>query len=498
MATKIRTSSGGSGPDRPPRPRRRRGRAVGNVRGRGFMAAVGVAGLLLAGVTFYIGYEAAVSVPGRGYYTLHAQFDDANNLSNHYEVRLSGVRAGQILNPHVKDGKAVVDLKLDDKFGPLPVDSQLQVRLRSAVGVRYLEIFPGTSKQMLPEGGTIRSSQVRDSVALDEVLGTFDTQTRARTALLLRELGGGVAGRGHDLNDAIGSAPKLLSGLRTTANAITDRPGQQLSGFIRSGAQTAKGFDDAAQDIVSGFAPETKALRTFTDSADDVQGTLKQARPTLASLQGTLPNVNRLAAEVTRLAHTGRPAFRAAPPALRRTNALLSDAQKPLDDLRDTLGVADRAVDPTLSLLGKVKPVLPTVDDTLNSLEPVLAQLGPRSCEISNAAIGWGQYLGIGDATNNFIRFQLLVARPEETGGQAGKGSDALNNLYDHFVNMDPYYGPCTNQGSEGATGRQRPIPERTLMAGVKPYNRTDNLPYETNPNVVADPSVVGNAFGGK
>jgi phospholipid/cholesterol/gamma-HCH transport system substrate-binding protein len=479
-----------------PRPPRRRGRAVGNVRGRGFMAAIGVAGLLLAGVTFYIGYEAAVTVPGRGYYNLHAQFDDANNLANHYEVRLSGVRAGQILNPRVRDGKATVDLKLDDRFRPLPADSKLQVRLRSAVGVRYLEILPGHSKRMLPEGGTIPSTQVKDSVALDEVLGTFDTETRARTSMLLRELGGGVAGRGHDLNDAIGDAPRLLSGLRGTANAITDRPGDQLSGLIRHGAQTAKGFDDAAQDIVAGFRPETQALKVFTDARDDVQGTLGQARPTLASLRSTLPNVDRLVTEVGRLARTGRPAFRAAPSALKRTNALLTDAQRPLDDLEDTLDVADRAVAPTLSLLGKVKPSLPEIDGALDALYPQLTNLGPRACEISNAAIGWGQYLGIGDSQNNFIRFQLLAVRPELTGGQAGKGSDALNNLYDRFVNVDPYYGPCTNQGSEGATGKQRPIPERTLMAGVKPFNRTTNLPYETDPNVVADPSVVD--FGGK
>ncbi|MCW3014692.1 MAG: Long-chain-fatty-acid--CoA ligase [Solirubrobacterales bacterium] len=475
----------------PPTTGRRRGRAVGNQRGRAFMASIGVLGLVLAAITFYVGYQAAESVPGRGYYDLRAQFDDANNLANHYEVRLSGVRAGQILNPHVENGKAVVDLKLDDRFKPLPADSQLQVRLRSAVGVRYLEIIPGKSNKMLADGDMIPSAQVRDSVALDEVLGTFDTKTRAQTSRLLRELGTGVAGRGTDLNDTIRDTPGLLRGLRGVSNAITARPGDQLSAFIRNGAKTAGAFDDASKDIVAGLKPETQALKVFTDAGDGVQGTLSEGNQTLASVRSTLPHVNRLVSEVGDLARRGRPALRVAPDALRRTTRLLDDAQQPLDDLKATLDLADDAVDPVLGLLGKVKPVLPSIDTTLSALYPQLTNLGPRACEISNAAIGWGHYLGIGNSETNFIRFQLLAVRPEQTAGQAGKGSAALNDLYDKFVNSDPYYGPCTNGGTEGATGKQRPVTARVVNAGIKPFNRTDNLPYETDPNIVASPSQI-------
>ncbi|XAY07644.1 hypothetical protein DSM112329_04532 [Paraconexibacter sp. AEG42_29] len=459
------------------------------------MAAVGVSGLILAAITFYIGYQAAVSVPGRGYYNIKAEFEDANNLSNHYEVRLSGVRAGQILEPRVENGKAVVDLKLDDKFKPLPVDSTLQVRLRSAVGVRYLEIFPGTSTQMLQEGDTIKSSAVKDSVALDEVLGTFDTQTRAKTSTLLRELGDGTASRGNDLNETFRDTPRLLAGLRGVSNAITSRPGDQMSGFIRNGAQVAKGFDDAANDIVAGFRPQTQALKIFTDAKPDVQGTLAQARPTLASLRSTLPQVDRLVGETATLARTARPAFRAAPSALRRTNTLLVNAQEPLTDVKDTLQLANDAVNPTLGLLNKVRPALPAVDSFLGNIDPQLQVLSPRACELTNGVLSWGQYLGIGDAaSNNFIRFQLLAVRPEQTGGQAGKGSEALNNLYDNFVNASPYYGPCQNQ--VGASGMQPPLPERNLMAGVKPFSKT-NIPWETDPNIRADPARDVN-FGGK
>lgn len=466
------------------------GRPVGHQRGRVFTAAVGITGLLLAALTFYVGYQAAYTVPGRGYYNLKAEFTDANNLANHYEVRLGGVRAGQILDPRVEDGKAVVDLRLEDQFKPLPVDSKLQVRLRSAVGVRYLEIIPGKSSTMLQEGEKIPTSQVLDSVALDEVLGTFDADTRASTSTLLRELGNGVNSRGTDLNEAVRDTPRLLGGLKDVSSAITSRPGRQMSGFIRNGNAVAGAFDDARNDLVAGFEPQRQALRAFTETPEGVQGTLVEGASALGSLRSTLPNVNRLVSEVGGLARNARPALDPAPAALRATTTLLDDATQPLGDLKDTLQLADDAVSPVLGVLDKVRPVLPTLDTTLSSLMPQLTNLGPRACEISNAAIGWAHYLGIGSNETNFIRFHLLAVRPEQTVGQ-GKGSDSLNNLYDRFVNVDPYFGPCTNKGTEGATGKQRPVTARIVNAGVKPFNRTDNLPYETDPDIVASPSQI-------
>lgn len=463
--------------------KRQFGRPVGQTRGRAFMATIGVTGLVLAAITFYIGYEAAYSVPGRGYYNLKAEFKDANNLANHYEIRMSGVRAGQVLNPHAEGTTAVVDLKLDDRFKPLPVDSKVRVRLRSAVGVRYLEIIRGTSSQMLPEGGTIPTSSVEPSVALDEVLGTFDTKTRAATSQLIQALGNGLNGRGTDLNGVIEGTPKLLTNLSGVSNAITDRPDEQLGGFIRSGTKAVKGFDDARFDIVGGFKPQKQALKIFNDNEQEFQSTLTEAGPALSTLRAQLPSIDRLVSETADFAREARPAFAAAPSSLRKTTKLLDNGQKPLRDLDDTLDLTKRAVSPTLGLLNNVRPVLPTIDNTLTALAPQLSYLAPRACEIGNSIVGWGTFLNIGDEFSSSIRFHLEATRPEVLGGQA-KGV-----LNDNLINRDPYTGPCTNGGSEGARGPQAPLPGRALNAGIKPFNRTDNLPYETDPNIRSDVS---------
>lgn len=460
--------------------KRQFGRPVGQQRGRAFMASIGVAGLLLAALTFYIGYEAAYSVPGRGYYNLHAKFKDANNLANHYEVRMGGVRVGQVLNPHAEHGVAVVDLKLSDQYKPIPSDSKLEVRLRSAVGVRYLEIIPGKSKVGLAEGATIPATQVRPSVALDDVLGTFDAKTRAATSTLLQELGNGVDGRGTDLNGVIRDTPRLLTGLRGVSSAITSRPGDQFSSFIHNAAAAAKGFDDARFDIVNGFRPQRQALQVFTDQKAGVQGTLDEAGPTLATARAQLPNIDRFVSETADFATRARPLLAAAPSSLQRTTTLLKTSAQGLKDTRATLDLARRAVDPTLGLLRTVRPALPTTDTFLAELNPQLQVVSPRYCDVGNTILSWGQYLNNGNDSGTAIRFNFSAARPEVLGGQGpGLANDAL-------IHRGAYTAPCNKATNQGSHGLQAPLPGKIVNAGARPFNDSTNPPYETDPNVVS------------
>jgi virulence factor Mce-like protein len=440
------------------------GRPVGKQRSRFFMVTVGLLGLLLAAVTFYVGYQAAYSVPGRGYYTLHAQFANAQNLANHYEIRMSGVRVGQVLNPRVQDGKAVVDMRLDDKYKPLRSDSKLRIRLRSAVGVRYLEIVPGKSGTPLRDGASIPASQTSTPVALDEVLGTFDQRTRARTRELLSGLGSGTASRGPDVNEALAMAPGFLEHLSSVSAAITDR-GDAMGRLISAGDGAAGAFDPVRDDIAAGFEPERRALAPFSDRRDELQATLTAAPPALDEVRGGLPPVGRLVDAVGGFARAGQPTLDEAPGALRSTVALLRDAKAPLGDARDTLELAQRAVPPTLDLLGKVRPVLPSVDRALSDVVPTLDYLAPRACELSSFSTGWAEYLKWGDSYNNFIRFILQAARPTQPVGQThdvtkipqAGGGDA----YDRFIHSSPYPPPC--KGNVGSTGFDRPTEAESI-----------------------------------
>jgi virulence factor Mce-like protein len=435
--------------------------AVGKPRTKAFLLAVSIAGLLAAVISAFVGYNAAQTVPGRSYYNLKAEFVHAENLANHYEVRLGGLRAGQMLKPRVHNGKALIDLRLSSQFKPLLSDTKVRIRLRSAVGVRYVEIVPGTKGSPLKDGATIPSSQTARPVALDQVLGTFDPKTRGRAQELLRQLGGGAAGTGQQVNQAVQTAPRFMSGLRKVSDAITDRPGA-MRGFIRSGQAAADTFAPVRQLIADGFEPEADAARAFGDRAGSVRDTLEAAPPALAQLRSGLPAVTRLVAQVDGLAREGRPALAAAPGALRETSRLLINARPSLDRADRTLDLAQRAVDPSLRLLKRLHPLLPSLDTAFESLLPNVKSVGDHACDISNAFTGWAYSMAWGDDYAGGIRF-FVSTHADQVAGQV-----APNVL----AKTSPYPGPCVGTVGQEA-GPERP----TLEAYLKSLGYTGRKP---------------------
>src|SRR5438874_1712439 len=160
-------------------------REVSQQRGKLFMLGVGLTGIGVAVLLAWIGYNAPNSIPGRKYYTVKAELNQADNLTSHYQVRVAGRLVGQILNPRVEGDKAVVDLQLEDSMRPLLSDTTIRVRPRSPIGVRFLELRPGTHGTPIPEGGTLPASHASAARPLDEALSTLDAPTRARTKELL-------------------------------------------------------------------------------------------------------------------------------------------------------------------------------------------------------------------------------------------------------------------------------------------------------------------------
>lgn len=413
-------------------------RPAAQQRGRGFMIALGLLGIVTSLAFVAIGFNAPNNIPGRGYYNLQAEFADADNIAPHAQVRLGGKIVGQVLDPRVEDGKAIVDLQIDPRYRPLKSDSIVEVRPRSAVGVRYVDIQSGRSGAPLAEGERIPVRQTRATRALDEVLGTFDPQTRIKTQQFLREFGRGFAGRGEDLNDTIGAAPDVLRGTDEVLGAVARRT-DAAGNLVRGAAVAATAADPVREQIRLGFAPEAKALRPFTDSGKALQSALDKSPATVSTLSSRLPTVNGLAAELEGLATRARPVLRSGPGALTQTAALLREARPGLIDADTTLKRADAAVVPTLRLLDSVRPVLPQLEGTLDNAKPVVERLGRYGCDFINWGRRWTEALGYGNSQGGYLRFNVVTPMPDAVTGLEGPAAQ----LSSVAVNRSPYPGPC-------------------------------------------------------
>ena len=135
-------------------------------------------------------------------YRISVEVPNANTLVTGNEVRIGGVRVGQVRRSagrRADDGavNAKVDLELDRDIEPLPDDSTVIVRSRSALGLKYLEITPGDLQPGLPEGGILPLSAAHpEPVEIDQLFNTFDQPTRNAIQVNLQEFGDALAGRG--------------------------------------------------------------------------------------------------------------------------------------------------------------------------------------------------------------------------------------------------------------------------------------------------------------
>ena len=74
-------------------------------------------------------------------------------------------------------------MKLEKQVDPLPVDSTMIIRPRSALGLKYIEITPGESDEGFAAGDTIPAAQATpEPVEIDEVFNTFDVKARRGVA----------------------------------------------------------------------------------------------------------------------------------------------------------------------------------------------------------------------------------------------------------------------------------------------------------------------------
>src|SRR4051812_30270997 len=213
---------------------------------------VGALTVLIVVVAVFLSYNANKGLPFVPTYDLTAELPNADQLVAGNEVRIGGVRGGG-LGPKFPQRQAsgttyaTIHMKLDKTIEPLPVDSKIVVRARSALGLKYVQITPGTAKAGFRPGDTVPLSQATPhSVDIDQVLNTFDLPTRQGARNNLIGIGNGLTGRGQDLNTAIDLAPQLLSHLEPVARNLADRR-TGLRAFFPSLARAASIVRPAAQ-----------------------------------------------------------------------------------------------------------------------------------------------------------------------------------------------------------------------------------------------------------
>ena len=419
------------------RPLRPRHRPASKQASRAFLIGLGTIVIGIGTLMVYVAFDAPNAIPLRSYFYVRAEFKNAQNITKHAEVRLGGEIVGQVLDPHVVRGMAVMTLQVEPSVRPLRSDTRLVVRPRSAIGTEYLQVLPGLHGTPLAPYAMIPASQTSASIPLDSVLSTFDPRTRANAQLFLRSLGEGLLGQGQNLNSALQDAPSMLSGARQVLGAIAQRPGA-ITHLIDGSQGAAAAVDPVRAALASGFQPEADALRPFYDSAAAVQQTLEVAPPALDQVRVGLAQTGPLIAAVHALAINATPDLAAAPQALIETNAMMRQGQPGLRSAVATVRRLGTGVPPTLALLQTLDPVMPIVRGTLSEAQRLVITLGQRTCDIKLFGNGWDGIMRYGNAEGGYLRLNLVGGLNQQSIYGLGSSANVPLGQY-----QDAYPAPC-------------------------------------------------------
>ena len=134
---------------------RRRGQSIA-----GNPVLIGAVTTLVTVVAIYLAYNANNGLPFVPTYEHNVKVPNGSKLVEGNDVREGGFRIGvveKISNTRGPNGAAgaTLRLKLDQSAGPIPQDSTLVIRPRSALGLKYVEVTRGSSRQTLVNGSTI-------------------------------------------------------------------------------------------------------------------------------------------------------------------------------------------------------------------------------------------------------------------------------------------------------------------------------------------------------
>lgn len=445
---------------------------------------VGALTVLVTVVAVVLAFQANTGLPFVPRYTLYVRAANAEELTRGNEVHMGGALVGSVASVTAARNArgrpiAVIDVQLNKSIEPLPVDSRFTIRLKGAIGLKYLSIARGSSHRTWPNGATVPASQTSATVDLDQVLSMFTPPTRAGVAASTIGFSNALAGRGEDINDAIAAFVPLTRDLgpvmRNLAAGRTD-----LRGFIGGLSSVNSALAPVAQTQADLYTHLDTTFRALAGvSTPYLQDWISQTPPTFQELITDSPALQRFVSDTAALFSDLRPGFATLP----QSTPILADAfaagvkNLPGTSRTDQLLVNLAHALEAYSANAAVRAGLSRLTLTANSLTSPLAFLTPvqASCNymtlfLRNIASSLADNVGNG----NVLRF-VIIAIDDIAGSEA-------------VPSQSPFLSTQVGNGTNHGPLHVNPYPN-TDSPGQTPECAAGNEPYSPNAASIGNPS---------
>jgi phospholipid/cholesterol/gamma-HCH transport system substrate-binding protein len=234
-------------------------------------------------------------------YELNIPFDEATQLAEQSDVRISGVSVGKVqsigLTP---DGKeALATIALENRYAPIPEGSRAVLRTKTLLGETYVELTPANGEsEMLDDGGTLPAANVAESVQLDEIFRTFDPQTRAAFQTWMQDSALAIGGRGGDLSYAFSQLEPFFTEFDKLFRVL-DTQRRAVAQLFSNGAVSLRALRGREGELASLIDSSNAVFETTAARNREIEALfrafptfLDESKLTLERLEGFARNTN--------------------------------------------------------------------------------------------------------------------------------------------------------------------------------------------------------------
>ena len=357
---------------------------VGAILGLALVASV-VGGYILKKQRFHL--PNAVPVLGSDFADYKAELPTAQSITpgQGQTVNIAGVPVGELSDVQLKDGRAVVTMRIERKYAPIYKDASALVRPKTGLNDMIVELNPGTKASgELPEDQPIVVNQTLPNINADEILASLDGDTRNYLQLLLGSAGEGLGGNGKRLSAAIRRfEPTARDTDKITRQLATRR--ENIRRVIHNFRLVSESLGAKDKQLAELVDSSNAVFRAFANQDARLREALRLLPDTLGETRTALAKADKLAGELGPTLQDLRPAARALGPSLKATRPFLRDTTPVI---RDQLRPFARDVLPTVKVLrpaardlAVVAPKLTSVLKTANYLLNTLAYNPPGDAE---------------------------------------------------------------------------------------------------------------------
>jgi phospholipid/cholesterol/gamma-HCH transport system substrate-binding protein len=222
-----------------------------------------------------------------------ARFTDATGLNEGDDIRMSGVRIGQITDISVVDDKWA-DVRFDvEASRRLPKSVTATIKYRNLIGQRYvaLAIGSGEPNAVLRPGDTIPLDRTQPALNLTQLFNGFQPLFQALQPDQVNKLAGELIqvlqGEGGTIDSVLAHTASLASTVASKDKVI----GQVIDNLnvvlttVNDRTTEVSGLIDQLQQLASGLAAQREpigdAISALGDLTESTAGLLESARPPL-------------------------------------------------------------------------------------------------------------------------------------------------------------------------------------------------------------------------